>query len=50
MYSGNPKYVHDGSDYIRFKKLQAVNRNYNDSSYGGSQNSQQTIAIWRVRK
>ena len=50
MYSGNPKYVHDGSDYIRFKKLQAVNRNYNDSSYGGSQNSQQRIAIWRVRK
>ena len=29
MYSGNIKYVHDGSDYIRFKKLQAINKTYN---------------------
>ena len=28
MYSGNIKYVHDGSDYIRFKKLQAINKTY----------------------
>ena len=34
MYSGNPKFVYDGSDYTRFKKLQAVNRTYNDSSFG----------------
>lgn len=34
MYSGNPRYVYDGSDYTRFKKLQAVNRTYNDSSFG----------------
>ena len=34
MYSGNPRYVYDGSDYTRFKKLQAVNKTYNDSSYG----------------
>ena len=50
MYSGNPKYVHDGSDYIRFKKLQAINKNYNDSSYGGAANSQSQHAINRVRK
>lgn len=31
-YTGNPKYVYDSSDYVRFKKLQASNRNYNDSS------------------
>ena len=31
---GNPKYVNDSSDYIRFKKLSAKNRNYNDSSFG----------------
>ena len=34
MYSGNSRYVYDGSDYTRFKKLQAVNRTYNDSSFG----------------
>ena len=25
-YTGNPKYVYDSSDYVRFKKLQAKNR------------------------
>ena len=29
-YSGNPKYVYDSSDYIRFKKLQAKLRTYNN--------------------
>ena len=38
LYSGNPRYVYDSSDYVRFKKLQAKNRNYNDSSFGGSNN------------
>ena len=50
MYSGNPKYVYDGSDYIRFRKLQAINKTYNDSSYGGSAHSQSQHAINRVRK
>ena len=50
MYSGNPKYVHDGSDYIRFRKLQAINKNYNDIGYGGSASSQSQHAINRVRK
>ena len=50
MYSGNPKYVHDGSDYIRFVKLQALNKSYNDSSYGGAANSQSQHAINRDRK
>jgi len=36
-FSGNPRYVYDGSDYVRFKKLQAMNRNYNDRSFGGDQ-------------
>ena len=49
-YSGNPKFVYDGSDYVRFKKLQALNKNYNDSSYGGANNSQSQHAINRVRK
>ena len=50
MYSGNPKFVYDGSDYIRFKKLQAINKTHNDSSYGGASNSQSQHAINRVRK
>jgi hypothetical protein len=29
MYSGNPRYIYDGSDYIRFKKLQAINKTFN---------------------
>jgi hypothetical protein len=41
-YVGNPKYVYDSSDYIRFKKLAAKNKTYNDSSFGGSTNSSQS--------
>jgi hypothetical protein len=26
----NPKYVQDSSDYVRFKKLQAIKRTYNN--------------------
>jgi hypothetical protein len=35
----NVKYVYDSSDYTRFRKLQASNRNYNDGSFGGDLNS-----------
>ena len=28
FWSGNPKYVYDGSDYVKFKKLQVANRSY----------------------
>jgi hypothetical protein len=35
----NVRYVYDSSDYIRFKNLQACNRNYNDTSFGGNLNS-----------
>jgi hypothetical protein len=37
-FTGNPKYVYDSSDFIRYKKLKSINNNYNDSSYGGSNN------------
>jgi hypothetical protein len=49
MYAGNPRHVYDSSDYTRFKKLQAVNRTYNDKSFGGADNSQSQSAIRRVR-
>jgi hypothetical protein len=50
LYTGNPKYVYDSSNYVRFKKLQAVNRNYNDSSFGGAGGSTVASALARVRR
>ena len=47
-YTGNPRFVHDSSDYIKFKKLRAKNKNYNDSSFGGANNGAQ-VALARVR-
>jgi hypothetical protein len=29
--SCNPKFVSDSSDYVRFRKLRAMNKNYNDT-------------------
>ena len=48
FYSGNPRFVYDGSDYSRFKKLQAINRNYNDITFGGDQHSASQQAYRRV--
>ena len=48
-WTGNSKYVYDGSDYIKFKKLQANNRNYNDRTYGGDRNNASQVARARVR-
>ena len=36
-FTGNPRYVYDSSDYIRFRKLAAKNKNYNDKSFGGDE-------------
>jgi hypothetical protein len=50
MYSGNIKYVYDSSNYIKFKKLQAMNKTYNDKNHGSGGNSSYTsVAIHRVR-
>lgn len=50
FFTGNQKFVYDGSDYMRFKKLSAVNRNYNDSSFGGAGGSTVAEALRRVRR
>lgn len=47
-YTGNPKFVYDGSDYTRFKKLNAKLKTYNDKSFGGSNNGSYTF-LMRVR-
>jgi len=49
FYSGNQKYVYDSSNYVSFRKLKAVNKNYNDSSFGGASGSSVAEALRRVR-
>ena len=46
----NGKFVYDGSDYTTFRKNQAINRNYNDRSFGGNDNSGSQSAIRAVRR
>jgi hypothetical protein len=43
--SCNVKYVYDSSDYTTYLKQKAINKNYNDLTYGGDQSngSQSTI-------
>jgi len=48
--SCNVKYVYDSSDYIRFRKNQAVNQNYNDLSFGGDQSSGSQVAYRSIRR
>ena len=45
----NVKYVPDSSEYTRFKKQQAYNRNYNDLAFGGYNNSAY-VDIMRIRR
>ena len=49
-YTGNIKYVYDGSDYVKFKRLVAVNKTYNDSTFGGDASSTAQSALRRVRR
>ena len=49
FYSGNQKYVYDSSNYVSFRKLKAINKNYNDSSFGGASRSSVAEALRRVR-
>ena len=49
LWSGNQRWVYDGADYVRFKKLQAKNRNFNDVSWGGDRNNASQTARSRVR-
>ena len=46
----NTKFVYDSSDYIRFRKNQAVNRNYNDRSFGGDDYSASQSNYRHIRR
>ena len=43
--STNTKFVPDSSSYITFKKQQAMNRVYNDSSFGGDNSNGSYVAF-----
>ena len=47
--STNVKFVSDASDYIKFKKQVAMNRNYNDLSKGGDDHNGSYVPFMRVR-
>lgn len=42
--SGNNKFVADGSDYIRYKRLRAANQTYNDLKNGGNKNHAEYVS------
>lgn len=46
----NVRYVYDSSDYTTYLKQRAVNKNYNDLSYGGDQSNTSQSAIRAVRR
>jgi hypothetical protein len=47
--SCNTKFVADSSDYIRFRKLRAVNQTYNDLGFGGS-NRGSYVPLMAIRR
>ena len=48
--STNVRFVADSSEYMRFKKQVAMNRNHNDLSNGGDQHNASYVPLMRVRR
>jgi len=48
--SGNSKYVSDSSLFTRFKTLEGINKNYNDTSFGGDNSNGSYTFIKAVRR
>jgi hypothetical protein len=46
----NPKFVSDSSDYVKFKRLRAVNRNFNDSTNGGDSSNASYVPLMAIRR
>jgi hypothetical protein len=46
----NVKYVYDSSDYVTYLKQRAVNKNYNDLTYGGDQSNTSQSAVRAIRR
>ena len=47
--SCNVRFVADSSDYVTFKRQQAINQNYNDFSNGGDESNASYVPWMRVR-
>jgi hypothetical protein len=50
LKGGNTKYVADSSLYTQFKNLESINRNYNDTSFGGDTSNGSYTFINAVRR
>jgi len=50
LYSGNNKYVSDGSLFTKFKGLSMINKNYNDKSFGGDAYNGSVTFLRKVRR
>ena len=46
----NVRYVADNSDYVRYRKLTAINKNYSDISYGGDENNSTQSIVRAIRR
>ena len=46
----NPKFVADSSDYMKFKRLRAVNQNYNDSTNVGDAHNGSYVALMAIHR
>lgn len=46
----NVKFVYDSSDYVTYLKQKAVNKNYNDLSYGGDNHNSNQSKIRAIRR
>jgi hypothetical protein len=46
----NVKFVYDSSDYVTYLKQKAVNKNYNDLSYGGDEYKTSQSAVRAIRR
>ena len=49
LASSNIRHVYDSSDYTRFKKLEARNKTYNDSTFGGDSTKSSWTFLRRIR-
>jgi len=46
----NPRFVPDSSDYVRYRRLRAINQTYNDLSNGGDASNGSYVPLMRVRR
>ena len=48
--STNVKFVADSSEYSKYKKLRAINVNYNDSTFGGDQSHASFVSRMAIHR